>query len=419
MSRRILAAVITVTVLALAAFFVPAAMAIQRAQERGELLELQREASVVASRVPASGPIDRSVLQPVVDTQHRLGLYGPDGVLLGGAGPERADRIVQVALAGNFAEGRVGDDLVAAVPVRALVDGSTLVMRIEAPRAARAWTEVGSTAELAAIGLVVIAAATGVGLWVARRLNRPIEQLRGWAAQPETVPPPPPTGIPELDSLRADLIDSRARIDELLRRERSFSSHVSHQLRTPVTALRVAIETEREVPRPDHTAVLDEALGQLDRLESTISSLLALARHDERPMTEAELRDVIDRRSAHWRELQIASGRELDVSGGPCAVRADVEAIGHVLDVLVENALRHGAGPVRVEVAGSAGYATVDVSDDGATPVDDDPFAEQTNDTGHGIGLRLAQALAESAGGRLDLLDGPTTTFRLTLPAGR
>ena len=106
------------TIFAIGAFFVPAARAFRSANERGDLLELQRAASVVASRVPATGPIDQSVLDPIVDSADRLGLYAPDGHLLGGTGPRSADRMVGIALGGDFAEGRVGDDLVAAVPVR-------------------------------------------------------------------------------------------------------------------------------------------------------------------------------------------------------------------------------------------------------------------------------------------------------------
>lgn len=416
MTRRILAVVLTVTALAVVAFFVPAAVAIRSSQEREELLELQREASIVAGRVPPAGPIDTSTLEPIVDTEHRLGLYDRDGTLLGGTGPEPPDRIVQLGLRGNFAEGYVGDEVVAVVPLRIRADGTSLAMRIEAPRAALTRTLV----VLGLIALAILAGAAAVALWLARRLNRPIDDLRRWARSnrvDERGDPPAATGIAELDALRVSLLDSRARIEGLLRRERSFSSHVSHQLRTPVAAMRVAVEAELAAPRSDSQAVLTESLGQLDRLESTITSLLALARHSDRASSRCDLALVVGEAGERWRRAAADAGRELAVNVEPLVAWCDASSMGHVLDVLIDNALRHGRGPITVRCANLGERAVVDVADAGATPSAADVFADTDRDSTHGIGLRLARALAESADAELDLLATSTTTFRLSLPS--
>ncbi|MAT04883.1 MAG: hypothetical protein CL424_07560 [Acidimicrobiaceae bacterium] len=416
MTRRILAAVLIVTALAVVAFFVPAAIAIRSNQERQELLELQREAAIVAGRVPPFGPIDTSVLQPAVDDDHRLSLYDRDGTLLGGAGPEPPDRLVQLGLAGNFAEGYVGEDVVAVVPLRIRGDGSSLVMRIEAPRAEFTRTLVF----LGVIALAILVVAAAVALWLARRLNRPVEDLRRWASSTrseERSTPPEPTGIAELDALRASLIEGRARIEELLRRERSFSSHVSHQLRTPVAAMRIAVETELAAPRGDRTKVLEESLAQLDRLESTITSLLALARHTEHSVTTSDLASVVSEAAQRWRRQAAEVHREIEVTIEPVLAWCDPVAVGHVLDVLVHNAMRHGQGTIRMGCSRLGEHAVVDVADAGPVPSAADVFADVDNDSSHGIGLRLARTLVESAAGELTLLDSPTTTFRLTLPA--
>lgn len=416
MTRRILAAVLVVTALAVAAFFVPAALAIRSGQEREELLELQREAAIVAGRVSPAGPIDTSVLEPIVQPDHRLGLYDRDGTLLGGTGPEPPDPIVQIGLRGNFAEGYVGDDVVAVVPLRIRADGTSLVMRIEAER--RGFTR--TLVVLGLIALAILAGAAAVAMWLARRLNRPIDDLRRWARSDRTdgqTEPPAATGIAELDALRVSLLDSRARIEELLRRERSFSSHVSHQLRTPVAAMRVAVEAELVAPRADPHTVLEESLGQLDRLESTITSLLALARHADRSSGRCDLAPVVTEAAERWRRPAADAGRELGLTIEPVAAWCDSAAVGHVLDVLIDNALKHGRGPVTVRCARLGDRAVVEVADAGTTPSATDVFADTDSDSSHGIGLRLARTLAESAGGRLDLLDTPTTTFRHTLPA--
>ena len=427
-----LAVVLTVTILAVTAFFVPAALAIWNAQQRGELLALQREASIAASRVPPGGdPLAGGALEPIDGSGHHLALYQPDGGLVAGDGPAVPDPVVATALTGDFAEGYVEGDLVAAAPVRRQPDGSAYVVRIDASRAESRNKFLGSLAELAAAGAAVVAVAGLLGRRLTNRLNRPIEDLRAWAGaadlagpSPAALPPPPPTGIAELDGLRRALVGSRNRIAELLSRERSFSSQVSHQLLTPVAAMRVAIETERDAPRPDRTAILDESLTQLDRLQSTIASMLALARHVYRPALPFDLAAVAAERAAVFRAMAADGGRELEVVGPPTPVVGDADAVGHIVDVLVHNALRHGRGRVTVRVAGTDraddgadGMATVEVADEGPTPTERDPFAERGADTSHGIGLRLARSLAESARGRLELLDGPTTVFRLTVPA--
>lgn len=415
MTRRIVALVIAVTALSIAAFFVPAALAIRSSQEREELLELQREAAIAAGRVPPFGSIDMSVLRPIVDSEHELALYDRNGTLLGGTGPETPDRLVELGLRGSFAEGYVGESVVAVVPLRLQADGSALVMRIQGPRTG----STGTLVALGAIALAILGVAVGTAMWFARRLNRPVEELGRWAAVTPVdaiARPPDPTGIGELDGLRQSLLESRARIEELLARERSFSSHVSHQLRTPIAAMRVAVESELEAPRPDPRDVLVEVVGQLDRLESTISSLLALARHADRPMVPCDVEALVRALADRWGPL-VVGDRLLELDPAAAVARCDPSAVDHVLDVLVDNAVRHGQGPVVVRCAQRDGVVEIEVADAGPTPTESDVFADIDTDSTHGIGLRLARSLVEASGGELQLLDVPTTTFRLTLPA--
>lgn len=417
MRRRLLATVLAVTTLAVVAFFVPAAMAIRSAQQRQELLELQREASVVATKVATSSRIDESILDPV-DPEHRIGLYGPGGQRIAGEGPDiAADVITQQGLRGAIAEGRLGDSLIAAVPVRLLFDGSAVAVRIEAPRSESEARYVRSLLGLGAAAVAIIALAAGVAVALSRRISRPIEELRAWADERDAAPPPDATDIAELDGLRDALVTSRERIDELIRRERSFSSQVSHQLRTPVAAMRVAIEAELAAPRDDPSEVLRESVGQLDRLESTITSLLALARDVERTPVECDVDALVTGRAGEWARAAATAQRQLTASSTAGPARIDVDAVGHILDVLLDNALRHGSGPIRVAAARRDDALVIDVADAGPTPATADTFADRGTDSSHGIGLRLARSLAESTGGSLALLDTPTTTFRLTVPA--
>jgi signal transduction histidine kinase len=417
--RRILATILLVTTLAVLAFFVPAMLAIRSRIQRSELLELQREASIVASRIPASGPIDLGAIAGAIDADHDLAVYGPDGVLVAGDGPQSADEIVRVGLAGTFAEGYVDGDLVAAVPLRPGAGGPELVVRIREPRAESDARVRRSVLLLALAAISVIAAAGVVGALLARRLSRPIERLRIWAGsigRDDAGPPPPPTGIGELDDLGVAITDAGDRIRDLLRRERSFSSHVSHQLRTPVAAMRVAIEAELDAPRSDSTVVLHESLRALDRLESTIESMLALARHDDRVPAWHDVGALVREHADRWRPSYAAAGRDVAVQAVTQPGEVDAAAIGHILDVLLENALVHGRGPVTVAVRRNGPAIEIDVGDDGPSNPSADPFSEGRVDTSHGIGLRLARTLAESEGGQLRLLEVAPTVFRLSLP---
>jgi signal transduction histidine kinase len=418
MRRRVLLAVLLTTTLAVIAFFVPASVAIHNAQRRGALLELQREASIVANRLANLEVNDDAELQAILAAHHPLALYSTGGQLLVGTGPTAPDRIVRLAIQGNFAEGYVGSDLVAAVPVSATPAHPPLVVRIEEPSHETQAKYYRSLALLGGAALLILTLAAAVGVLVANRLNRPIDELKDWAdSRPNSKEPPPaPTGIEELDSLRSALVDNHSRIEELLERERSFSSQVSHQLRTPVAAMRVAVETELAAPRPDTSAVLHESLGQIDRLESTISSLLALARHTERARTDCDVLQRVCGDVEHWQDAVSRDGRQLVVLGDPVRARVDADAIRHVVDVLVDNSLRHGKGDIQVVVRGNGASVAVDVSDQGQAPRDRDPFADTGSDSSHGIGLRLARTLAESAHGRLELLTNENTTFRLTVP---
>jgi signal transduction histidine kinase len=418
--RRILVTIVLVTAFAVLAFSVPAMLAIRNGIQRQELLELQREASVVSGRIERGAPVDFDVLLSAVRPGHELAVYDSDGQLHNGSGPRLGDRVVaRVLETGAPEEGYVDGDLVAAFPVDNGPAGTQLIVRIRAPHGESDARVRDAVLLLGAAGIAIIAVAGLIGALLARRLSRPVEHLREAATtigRDGAGPPPAPTGISELDELGAALTDASNRIRELLRRERSFSSHVSHQLRTPVAAMRVAIEAELDAPRSDSTVVLHESLRALDRLESTIESMLALARHDERTPTWCDVGALVLEHAERWRPSYAAAGRDITVRAATQPGEVDAAAVGHILDVLLENALVHGRGPVAVAVRRNGTVLEIDVGDDGPSDPRADPFSEVRVDTGHGIGLRLARTLAESEGGQLRLLEVAPTTFRLTLP---
>ena len=165
------------------------------------------------------------------------------------------------------------------------------------------------------------------------------------------------------------------------------------------------------------------ALQTADRLERTIDELLALARDSPTARTPADLPALLAELEASWHGPLAAAGRPLRVSAAPGLppTRASSAAARHVLDVLIANAARHGAGTVTVRARDADTAIAVDIADEGpgVTTSAEDLFRRRAaGAAGHGIGLALARALAEAEGGRLLLTrSGPGPVFTLLLPA--
>ena len=327
------------------------------------------------------------------------------------------------ALHGTLTEGYVDGDLVAAAPVPESTAAAGDVLRLLEPQSVSGARIRHALALLGSEATLAVLAAAAIGAILARRLTRPLDELRsgiGALGDTDVVVRHTPTGVAEVDQLGLAFEHASARIEELLRRERAFSSHVSHQLRTPVAALRVAVEAELTAPRPDPALVLTESLDALDRLENTVTSLLALARHDEEHDTRCDAAAVVREEVDRWTASPVAAGRTVRLVIGPVDdldARIAPAALRHVIDILLDNGARHGRGQLTVTVDRVDDGVTVTVADEGCIPPSVDPLAACSSDLGHGIGLRLARTLAASAGGRLALTSRAPTTFTLAVRA--
>lgn len=421
MTRRILATVLVVCALAVALFFVPMALLVREQNHHTDLLELQRLSSIAARSVPADVTRAAQWRPPDDDPDHRYALYAPSGQRLTGNGPDTADAAVLDALTGIFADSTTGSEIVAATP---LGPGTqpTGALRVAEPMAestARTATTIGW---MSALALGAVAFAAGAGWWLLRRLLGPVNTLRAAAerlGQGDFTVAVPATGLPEVDDVGRALALSGARIGRLVDRERAFSADASHELRTPVTAVIVALETELLAPRPDRRTVLHESLAALTRLQSTVDDLLRLARDAPGDRDAVDLCALIDDVQTDWLPRYSSADRLLD---SRCldvpAVQTSAAAVRHILDVLVDNALRHGHGSVSLAVDPTPGGVALTVTDEGSGPAHQDTLFRRRNPdaTGTGIGLALARSLAEAEGARLSLRGTDPTTFELLIP---
>ena len=171
-------------------------------------------------------------------------------------------------------------------------------------------------------------------------------------------------------------------------------------------------------------------MSQVDKLEDTITQLLSLARdtHDDRGTLDP--RALFAEVEHQWTNVFARSGRSfvVEVEDGTPQTRASKTAVLHVVDTLLDNAAKHGAGTVEVCARSAHRALTIEVTDEGDGITGDPELIfqrrhrtgsndERTSEQGPGIGLALARRLAEAEGGRLVLsVAGPRPRFSLILP---
>jgi signal transduction histidine kinase len=278
--------------------------------------------------------------------------------------------------------------------------------------------------------LAVAACAVGVGLLVrqARRLARPLEDLKETAEQlgsGDFSARAPMAGIAEIDAVADAMNHTAERLTALVAREREFSANVSHQLRTPLTAMQIRMESALSVEDPDAwKEALEGGLGQVERLTSSVEELLSYARQERaRDVRLLDVRPLVRRHVQQWRPLFDHHRRYLLFSDPerPHPARVAPGGIGQALDVLLDNALQHGRGTVRVELTQrTEGQVMVSVTDDGpGVPPDRvaSLFSRGVRHEGRGIGLPLAATLLAADGGRLELTTAHPPRFVIALPA--
>lgn len=360
----------------------------------------------------------------VVDRDGRVVLASRDPVALDA---DDARRRLDVALAGERA-GSPGviwpwqyRPLVIAEPVS---DGGEVIGAAVtvSPTAGLRRQTAQRWAVLAALGLVTLAVSWLLALPVLRWILRPVRDLdeaaHEIAAGRLGARVAASTGPPELRRLTRSFNAMADAVAAAMARQRSFVASASHQLRNPLTALRLRLENlgggVAPGDRDEHRVALEEA----DRLAGILDGLLALA-HAEQGTHGTEVVDAgaaVDARLAVWRPVAERRGvrlRRTGASGVP--VRALPGAVDQALDAILDNALKFGAGgdEVTVHLAPRDDAVELHVVDrgPGLTAQERSHATERfwrgsahQNVDGSGLGLSIASALAEASGGRLELL---------------
>jgi signal transduction histidine kinase len=288
---------------------------------------------------------------------------------------------------------------------------------------------------LALAGLVGLAAALILALYLSRRITQPVLALSEAADRIAA-------GVYDVPHVRAhgeigDLAERFREMAERLREaeelERNFLMTVSHELRTPLTAIRGHVEALREgVARDEEarTQSLDVIAEETGRLERLVGDVLDLAKLDARRFTllreEVDMAHLLERAYSAFAEE--ARRRDIDyrrdISSRPVIV-ADGDRVLQIISNLLSNAFRWtpDGGRVDLELGTEDGVVSVVVEDSGPGISEEEqerifrPFWSRDG-SGTGLGLTIARELAMAHGGgiRLQSAPGEGTRFELVLP---
>ena len=291
--------------------------------------------------------------------------------------------------------------------------------------------------------LSLVLAAAG-GSWIARAALRPLEAMAGQARLITERTPGErlKSGNPsdELGVLAASFNDLLGRLEAALMQQRQFMADASHELRTPVSVARTAIDVTlgaRARPEQEYRDALGIVGRQMRRLSRIVEDLFTLARADAAglPMDLRPLYvdDMVGDCLEAMTVLAEAKGVRLTAGGaGDFEIRGDERWLRQMLVNLLDNAIRHtpAGGGVGVEVRGSGEAVEIAVRDSGTGIPEADrervferfvQLDASRHDEGSGLGLPIARTIAEAHGGTLALVasDGSGSTFVVRLPGPR
>jgi signal transduction histidine kinase len=309
--------------------------------------------------------------------------------------PAQGEIVTSVRL-GSPAAGFIGESWQVGIPVatrHGLVSVIATVPSSELSRGvATAWIT------LVSLGVLVIAAAVALALRMARELVRPIDQLAGVAhrlGSGDLDARAAVSGPPELSAVGDALNQLATRLGEMIRAERESLADLSHQLRTPLAALKLQSEGR---------AGMTEAV---DRMEEAVDSLIREVRTGSPTERTSDLRGVMLKRTTFWGIIAQEQQRVMDIHDPlhPIRVAVSAEVVGALADALIENVLTHtpAGTPFSVAWRSEDKVALLRVEDSGpGFPPGMDPTERGLSGAGStGLGLDIARKTAEAAGGRL------------------
>ncbi len=298
----------------------------------------------------------------------------------------------------------------------------------------------GFAALVLALGALAIIAAIRLAGHLSRQLSRPIDELVGWTRLIRRRMPLPagaPTrGAPDFEALRQALRElatalEAAREQELeaerLRAFREVARRVAHEIKNPLTSMRIAVDQLRRVAAPAHSpmaAAAEVMAAETDRLARLAREFADFGRLPEGPKSEVDLVELLD----DLGRTAVPPGVEVSVraDGGPRTISGHYDPLRRAFGNLMRNASEAmgGCGSIEIAVNGDGQGLVVTLADHGpGIPAElrqrvFEPYFTTKQD-GTGLGLALVRHTIEAHGGTLTVFETPGggATFSIVLPA--
>ena len=437
MSRRLLISYLALAIVVLALLEIPLGISYARNERHDLSTNVERDAVALASlaedaleqRASAPPAVVRLARRYQRDTGGRVVVVDAQGRALvdsesQGVGADFSSRPeIAAALDGTVATGTrhsntLGTDLLyVAVPAASggIVHGA---VRITYPtsevdeRVRRYWLVLAAIA--AVVLAVAVALAGGFARWIVRPLSR-VEEAAGEVAAGNLNVRVPATGPPELRRLAGSFNEMVVQLGSLLHSQEQFVADASHQLRTPLTALRLRLENLARDGDGRREGEFEGALEELERLSALVDGLLTLARADRAASTPAEL-DVasglgerVDAWSALAEEQQVRLVARVE---GRLHALATPGRLEQVLDNLLANALEVAptGSDIELTAARSGPWVEIRIRDRGPGMSSEEIahafdrfWRGGADEAGFGLGLAIVQRLVHADGGEIEL----------------
>jgi signal transduction histidine kinase len=405
--RRLVISTIAIVLVVLGTLAVPVGLIVYDAAEQQLESQLNGTANEIANMISAdiAGGVENNC-------ERVAGLLGPsDGLQVFGSEGERL--CVRIPAGVNSSRN----------VLRIAGDGTRMIVSTDVDPLDEQFRSQLIILLLLALGAVL--AAAGLAAVQAHQLARPLERLAARASRigdgDFSQTPVARTQIPEIDAIGTALESSAQRVDTMLANERHFTADATHQLRTGITGIGMRFEILSMRQEADVVTEAKAGLDQTDQLNATIDELLAAARtRSSQERMPFDLMALVNDHAEEWQPRFSAARRHLSVvtAAPPPIVLGTKGLVGQVIDILIDNALKHGAGAVTLMVDGNSvvvidqgpGMAAEDVKSVFDGPVD--PAAK------HGRGLALARRLAQVDGASLDVIGNHPLRIRLRLVRG-
>ena len=284
------------------------------------------------------------------------------------------------------------------------------------------------------VGAVVVFAGVRLAGHLSRQLSRPIDELVGWTRLIRRRMPlpagPPSQGAPEFEALRQALRELATALDqardkeleaERLRAYREVARRVAHEIKNPLTAMRIAVDQVRRSGAQTAVAV-DVLSAETDRLDRLAKEFAEFGRLPEGPKSEVDMVDLLVDlgKSAVPPEIAVT----VRANGAPCTILGQYDPLRRAFANLLRNAAEAmgGRGPIDVEVARDGQGLVVTIADHGPGIPEElrprvfEPYFTTKQD-GTGLGLALVRQTIESHNGtiRVSETTGGGATFAIVL----